>query len=328
MKKIKTLVVGDNHCKDKNPANRIDEYWLTSTNKFLETLEIAEANKVDYVIYLGDIFDHRLSGPKTRNTLIKHLHSQPNGEPWSFRKFVVVGNHDIESSYPLMESDLGSLIEANVIEKMDYCAEFSVAFAHFNPDIEENLEKGFLTTQPAVIWACHAAISDKPNNMYRVTMFKDLPLHPNTQVVFAGHIHTPMSQERSDGKIFINPGAVGRTSAKKDNLERDIYVVMLEYDLDGNTYKIEYIPLKTALPAEQVFRLEEIKEEKAVKQELKEFVKQTASFQSGTWTYTTLEDKIESIKDFAKARDVEEEVIEIAVNAMIKFSNNTKKTEA
>ena len=111
--------MGDNHCKDKNPANRIDEYWLTSTNEFLETLEIAEANKVDYVIYLGDIFDHRLSGPKTRNTLIKHLHSQPNGEPWSFRKFVVVGNHDIESSYPLMESDLGSLIEANVIEKMD-----------------------------------------------------------------------------------------------------------------------------------------------------------------------------------------------------------------
>ena len=164
--------------------------------------------------------------------------------------------------------------------------------------------------------------------MYRVTMFKDLPLHPNTQVVFAGHIHTPMSQERADGKIFINPGAVGRTSAKKDNLERDIYVVMLEYDLEGNTYNIEYIPLKTALPADQVFRLEEIKEEKAERQELKDFVKQTASFQSGSWSYTSLEDKIEAIKEFGKQREVEDEVVEIAVNAMIKYSSNTKKTEA
>jgi len=326
--RFKVLVIGDNHCKDKKPANRIDEYWLTATNEFLETLQIAENFKVDYAVYLGDIFDQRLSGPKTRNTLIKHLMCQSDGKPWSFRKFVVVGNHDIESSYSLMESDLGSLIESGLLEKTDFCKEYGIGFAHFNPDIEDQIEKGLLLSHNAVLWACHAAISDKPNNMYRTTLFQDLPLNDSTQVVFAGHIHTPMTCLREDGKIFINPGAVGRTSAKKDNIERDIYVVMLDYDLDGNTYEVKYIPVTTALPADQVFRLEEIKEEKEVKKELQEFVKQTASFKSGAWTYTTLDDKVESIREFAKEKNVNDEVVEIAVNAMIKYNSNTKKAEA
>ena len=328
MKKIRTLVVGDNHCKDKKPANRIDEYWLTATNEFLETLQIAEEQKVDFVIYLGDIFDSRVAGPKTRNTLIKHLLCQPNGKEWSFRKFVVVGNHDIESSYPLMESDLGTLIEAGLLEKTDFCEEYGVAFAHFNPDIEEQIERGLFLSQNAVLWACHAAISVKPNNMYRTVLFDDIPMNDTTQDVFAGHIHTPMSSERSDGKMFINPGAVGRTSAKKDNIERDIYVVMLEYDLDGNTYDIKYIPITSALPADEVFRLEEIKEEKEVKKELQEFVKQAASFKSGAWTYTTIDDKLHSIREFGKEKNIEEEVVEIAVNAIIKYNSNSKKVEA
>ena len=328
MKKIRTLVVGDNHCKDKKPANRIDEYWLTATNEFLETLQIAEEQKVDFVIYLGDIFDSRVAGPKTRNTLIKHLLCQPNGKEWSFRKFVVVGNHDIESSYPLLESDLGTLIEAGLLEKTDFCEEYGVAFAHFNPDIEEQIERGLFLSQNAVLWACHAAISVKPNNMYRTVLFDDIPMNDTTQVVFAGHIHTPMSSERSDGKMFINPGAVGRTSAKKDNIERDIYVVMLEYDLDGNTYDIKYIPITSALPADEVFRLEEIKEEKEVKKELQEFVKQAASFKSGAWTYTTIDDKLHSIREFGKEKNIEEEVVEIAVNAIIKYNSNSKKVEA
>ena len=327
-KKIKVLVIGDNHCKDKKPANRVDEYWLTSTNEFLETLQIAEDQKVDYAIYLGDIFDSRIAGPKTRNTLIKHLLCQPNGKEWSFRKFVVVGNHDIESSYPLMESDLGTLIEAGLLEKTDFSEEFGVGFAHFNPDIEEQIENGLFLSKEAVIWACHAGISVKPNNMYRTVLFDNIPMNETTQVVFAGHIHTPMSCERQDGKMFVNPGAVGRTSAKKDNIERDIYVVLLEYDLDGNTYDLKYIPITNALPAELVFRLEEIKEEKEVKKELQEFVKQTASFKTGAWTYTTLDDKVQSIREFGKEKNVDDDVVEIAVNAMVKHNSNKKKVEA
>ena len=318
------MIVGDNHCKDKNPVNRVDVYWETSTVEFLETLQIAEQNKVDYVVYLGDIFDQRIAGPKTRNTLIKYLTAQPDGSPWSFRKFVVVGNHDIESSYPLLESDLGALVEAGLLEKTDFCEEYGIAFAHFNPDIEEQIEKGLFLSHNAILWACHAAVSDKPNNLYRTVLFEDIPLNDTTQVVFAGHIHMPMSCERSDGKMFINPGAVGRTSAKKDNIERDVYVVMLDYDLDGNTYEIKYLPIKSALPAHLVFRLDEIKEEKQVKKELQEFVKQTASFKSGSWSYTTTEDKIIALRDFAKDKNVDDEVVEIAVNAMIKCSNPVK----
>ena len=51
------LIIGDNHLDSKTPLSRLDNYMETCLQELLETLQIAKANKVDYYILLGDIFN-------------------------------------------------------------------------------------------------------------------------------------------------------------------------------------------------------------------------------------------------------------------------------
>lgn len=311
MKKV--LFVGDNHVDDKNPVNRSDNYLQATLNKLEECLNIAEELKYDAVILLGDLFHRREVGPLARNGVIKILVKERN-----FPVYITVGNHDIQSSHPLENCTLGTLIDAGLLIKTDFASDLNIAFAHFHNDLDNEIRNGYLTTNSALIWSCHASISDVPGRQEEhMIVFENIPLHPNNVMVVSGHIHKPMECVRSDKKIFINPGCIGRQSANKDNFERDLKIFALEYDeVSGEIFKQDYILLNSALHHTVVFKMEEIESNKEQKAEVKEFIKSIASINTNSWNFTSLDDKLDALKKYAKEANMEDDVIEIVVNAV------------
>ena len=317
---MKVIFVGDNHICDKTPINRTDNYMQSTLNKLSDCIELGRTHKVDAIVLLGDLFEHREEGAEAVSGTVKILAEKRN-----FPVYITVGNHDILNSYPLEQSSLGIIIESGLLIKEDYVPELGIAFAHFRPTLDDEIKNGFLTTNSAVIWSCHASISDKPSQFEEFTfLFDNTPLHPNTKLVVSGHIHHPMRQERSDGKLFINPGAIGRRSANKDNLERDLSILLLEYDLEGNIYNEEYLSLPSARPAHEVFKISEIQAQKTDKTNVKEFTQQIVQIRNNNWAFTNIDDKLSALKSIAQKENIEDSVIEYAIKA-VKFVNDNPK---
>ena len=315
MKKV--LFVGDNHIDDKQPENRSDNYLEATLRKLKECLTIAEEENFDAVVFLGDVFDRREVGPLARNGALNILLKKDDGTPWPFPKYVVVGNHDIQSSHPLENSSLGTLIQSGALTKTDYEPELGIAFAHFHNDLDKDITNGMLTTNSAIIWACHASIYNESTSYdSSVIVFDTLPLHPNNSIVISGHIHKPMEIVREDGKIFVNPGCIGRRSANKDNFDRDLKVFALEYDLDGTLHKKEYIYLQSAKHHTEVFKVEEIVQKKTQVKEAQEFIKHVSDIQATNWINKTIEDKIQILTSYGEEKNITKPIIDVAIEAL------------
>jgi exonuclease SbcD len=318
----KVMFVGDIHLMDKQPKNRLDDYSLAIRTKLTECLEVAEERKLDAVVLLGDLFEVCEVGALLRNQTLDILKGVPNGkQPWSFPIYICVGNHDLDSSSNLEKTALGTLISAGYLIKTDYSPSLGISFAHFYPSLDRDIRAGYLTTSSAIIWVCHASISNKLDRFGEYTfLFEDTPLHPNTSVVISGHIHHEMKQTRSDGKRFINPGAISRYSASRDNLEKDIEVLILDYTLDGEILNEEYLKLKSAKPASEVFKLDEIKAAKDLKQDTLEFKIKVANMRTHSWQFTTLDDKLDALKVMAQQSEIGEEITNIVIDAVRKVN--------
>ena len=322
IKQNKVMFVGDIHLMDKQPKNRLDDYSLAIRTKLIECFTVAEEKKVDAVVLLGDLFEVYEVGPLLRNQTLDILKGGPNGnKPWSFPIYVCVGNHDLDSSSNLEKTALGTLISAGYLIKTDYEPTLGISFAHYHPSLDRDIKSGFLTSSSAIIWVCHASISNKLDRFGEYTfLFEDTPLHPNTSLVISGHIHHEMKQTRSDGKRFINPGAISRYSASRDNLEKDIEILILDYTLDGEILNEEYLKLKSAKPASEVFKLDEIKAAKDLKKDTLEFKIKVAQMRTHTWQFTSLDDKLAALKVMAEQSEIGEEITNIVVDAVKKVN--------
>ena len=318
----KVMFVGDIHLMDKQPKNRLDDYSLAIRTKLIECFEIAEEKKLDAVVLLGDLFEVCEVGALLRNQTLNILNGGPNGnKPWSFPIYICVGNHDLDSSSNLEKTALGTLISAGCLVKTDYSPSLGISFAHYHPSLDRDIKSGLLTTSSAIIWVCHASISNKLDRFGEYTfLFEDISLHPNTSLVISGHIHHEMKQTRSDGKRFINPGAISRYSASRDNLEKDIEILILDYTLDGEILDEEYIKLKSAKPASEVFKLEEMKAAKDLKKDTLEFKIKVANMRTHSWQFTTLDDKLAALKVMAEQSDISEEITNIVIDAVRKVN--------
>lgn len=318
----KVMFVGDIHLMDKQPKNRLDDYSLAIRTKLIECFTIAEERKLDAVVLLGDLFEVYEVGPLLRNQTLDILKGVPNGnKPWSFPIYICVGNHDLDSSSNLEKTALGTLIAAGYLIKTDYSPSLGISFAHYHPSLDREIKSGFLTTSSAIIWVCHASISNKLDRFGEYTfLFEDTPLHPNTSLVISGHIHHEMKQTRSDGKRFINPGAISRYSASRDNLEKDIEILILDYTLDGEILNEEYLKLKSAKPASEVFKLDEIKAAKDLKKDTLEFKIKVAQMRTHSWQFTSLDDKLAALKVMAEQSEIGEEITNIVIDAVKKVN--------
>lgn len=306
---IRGMVVGDLHNDNRQPKMRKDDYCLACLEELNEIVDIGEQNKVDYILFLGDIFHRMDPSGSCRNGVIKALQRSTR------RKLIVVGNHDISNSFSnLMQSALGTLIIDGHLEFQEYFPEFGLGMLHYKEGIHQQIYDGAATKYPALIWAAHAYIVPSQFFDAEHVIFDDMPLNPECKLVTVGHLHTPMELQREDKVNLINPGSIGRPKASAEHLGRQPSVLLLKYTIDGNGEDLQhkYVELSCSQPPENVFYLEEAKEQRVNKKRAKEFVRQVA--QLSAWTQG--EDKYLSLRNSGKQKEVPDEIIDIAEAAL------------
>lgn len=313
------LFIGDNHIDNITPTSRCDNYMDACLDELRESLEIARKYKCECVVFLGDVFHRMEVGAWCRNAVLKILKEDENGEPWPFRKLVCVGNHDIDHNIQnLKKSALGTLLEAGVLEMVDEDESLGIAFGHFRNTLVNEIKGGLLneTTMPIVV--VHASVVLAPYYGDYV-IFDELPLNKATKFIIAGHIHFPMESSRKDGKFFINPGNVGRERATKENMSRVPQVLLLEHNADCSKYKHKYVTLERSAQPGDIFRIEQIKERKNATLDTKAYIQRVT--QISTWG--DIEDKYESLRVSGKIKQLDGEIVELAVDT-VKIINDEK----
>jgi hypothetical protein len=85
--------------------------------------------------------------------------------------------------------------------------------------------------------------------------------------VYYGHVHEPHGIYTVDGVTFCNPGAISRGSLHEHNLTRAVTCAI--WDANTGQFSLVELPHK---PADQVFRLAEVGEKKAVQARLDDFL--------------------------------------------------------
>jgi predicted phosphodiesterase len=317
--RARVLFIGDTHANDKTPEWRSDNYLDTCVSELAEALAVAHERRCDAVVHLGDVF-HRLEpSGECRNRILATFQTDSNGDPWPFRKFVVLGNHDIRSHIDNLErSALGTLIYAGAVEKEEACEGLRLGFGHFQSGIEDALREGFLLEKPPfqgkppLIWALHAMVVTRKPPFEDYILFEELPLDSTCRLVVAGHYHPPLEQVRSDGTRFINPGSVCRLSLKADERTRQPSVLMVDYALDGSDFQTEMIPLTSCLPASEIFRLEEAEVQAAQSKLMDHYLAQI-----GMVTAAAVSDDLsQSLHETGRAKNIPEAVIKRAVKAV------------
>ena len=319
---LRVLFVGDNHCDSNTPPSRSDNYCLATTQELQESLEIARDRKCDAVVLLGDVFNRMEVGGESRNLVLRTLKKGNGGAQWPFPIYVVVGNHDIaHDPANLDKSALGTIIEADLVQKVDYAEDLGIAFGHFVPHIEQQIEEGMLMKVPALIWAVHASITTQ-NIFGKYILFEKVPLSKKTRLVVAGHIHFPMEQTRQDGARFINPGNVGRNAATKENMSRAIQVLLVDYERDGSRIDTELIPLASALPSNQIFHVQRIQEKKDQAAEEAQFIKKVG--QLSGWVSLTSGDKYQTLRQAGSVKKIDARVVDMAVDTLREVNDKRK----
>lgn len=307
------LIVGDLHLDERNPPKRKDSYMKACLRKLEESLVLAAEHGCDAFVHLGDIFHRREVGGQARNGALRLLQTDTRtGEPWPFRKFVTVGNHDIQSNMQYLEaSAIGTLIQAGAIEFVPHCHELGLEFAHFTPDLTERIEAGQFTSSQAVILAVHGSITLAPFWGHYV-LFQDMPVSPACRLVTAGHIHMPMEHLRADGVRFINPGHVGRYELDHMNRTHMPQVLVVDYALDGSDLKTEYVPLKSADRPEDVFLIEQAQAVEDAAEDRASFIQQVSQVTISANT----EDIPTDLRRKAALKMIEPKVVEMAIEAI------------
>ena len=100
----------------------------------------------------------------------------------------------------------------------------------------------------------------------------------------------------------------------------------MTYDLDGVIYKQDYLYLPSAQHYSEVFKMDQINLAKEQKKEAKEFVKKITLIQNNNWAHTVLDDRLSALRTFGEKKNVEKEVIDVAVEEL-RLANLDLKSE-
>lgn len=269
---IKALVLGDAHFCDKVPLRRVDNFLQAQFTKLnnLENL-IKEEKDIDSLFLLGDVFDIPKPSLELVNRVMEHLDRINKLLPLGI--YSIVGNHDVHGRVEsIQETALGTLYASRLVKQLngkhlikdipflgiDYLVDH-------NPEIYRGRDQIILT---------HNMLLPSPA-IFKHILAKDLDLLLTNTTIFAGHYHIPFEVELSSNSRVINPGVLVRT----DIAERKIVpsAVLFKAEIlkgySGSMLSLAYErrPLEKD-NGEQVFNLEDYKEEKAQKLDLEKFI--------------------------------------------------------
>lgn len=302
MKKI--LFLADLHLSPVSPGSRTDDYAVAAFNKLEQVRSLIERLEVDALVILGDIF---------------HLKSWSKNPYWLTNRFVdwlkavdrigckivvVVGNHDVPygNTEFIGKQPIGTVLAQPFVKRSLTLEDPSIKIdVHdFDPAfVLDDLKQYKCGDAKFHIICAHNAFMERGQLPGEPTVnFHEFDL--DCDVLAFGHIHHPTVVQKLNNIWFINPGAMMRGSIAKENITREINVVLMRFDTD---IKYKKFALDVA-PSDQIFDLEKKHREDTRDDKLSDFVEMldaTSKTTLATDPAAILEDMdvAQSVKDVA-----------------------------
>lgn len=257
---MKILYFTDTHIRGNTPKNRKDIFIDTLENKFREIANLIEKLDIDFILHGGDLFDR----PDVSISIVSRFARMLSTIKIPF--YLISGNHDIYGHNPetINRSILGLLDVANVIEiingkkiileKDNIKVQLTGQPYIYDIDSAENIDYYLIKDKDKEIdysiHMVHGMLLDKPFIKGIPYTLIDNIKNTKADITLSGHYHRGFKTIiTDDNKYFINPGSLVRITNSLQELDRIPQVVLL--DLSQNI-QIKNIPLKSALPGEQV----------------------------------------------------------------------------
>lgn len=315
----KFLITGDWHYMSTSPRARKDDFQEALSAKIYEVFDIARENECNAIIVPGDI----TNSPNMSYSTFASLATQIKEAPCPI--LAVPGNHDIYSHNPetVWRTPYGVLV------LLDYITDFTYEWKTLSHNVmvtgssfDVNTDRGVDAYIPRLlqtgidyknqnhmvhIHIAHGMLLDTPPPYeMRHTLISNVAYHPNApDILIVGHNHVGFGIQyaaRADREdmIVINPGALCRLTAHPAEITRTVQVCLLTIS-DYGEIKTELIPLKTAMPGEDVLSRQHLEMEAARGEQIREFLNLLA--EEGDAKFLEVRDIVHNIAQREKLPD-------------------------
>ena len=306
---MKLLLCPDTHLRETNPENRIDDYFTTQSKKEDFIIETAKKNECQAILKPGDIFDSfKASDFLLAHYIEKYRYAiqQPGHGLEGLHMIVIHGQHDLKfhskdyTNIPLAVLDAARVIEIAGNEKIivgdghDFCCIYGASWGEEIP-IPEPLSRG---EKGINILMVHAMIGNEKiwegqKDFIYASDF--LRKHKEYDLIVSGDNHKTFYCKEGNRFLF-NMGSLMRSTIDQTNHKPMVAL----FDTQSLTYELIQIPIE---PAETVFNLEKVEQQKEKSKEIEAFVEGLKSteivgldFLSNLQTYlddNKIEDKLQ-----------------------------------
>ena len=318
------LLVGDIHLCDRPPSLRKPGYSDQILDKLVYTSQIARDEKVDAVVWAGDIF-HVKSPSRTSHALVQRVIDVGNSYPCPW--FVVPGNHDIthDRLESLENQPLGVLFKAGaqaLIGSHDGLGMFGLPWLQTWDHLERWMQ-AWQEADKTHLMVTHAPIfppgQSVPYDFIDAMDWAKLMDRPGE--VYYGHIHDPhgtyeVTYQKKDGDLvtseFCNQGALSRGSLHESTLKRKPAVTVYDSTIRHPQFQRIEVP---HYPVEEVFALEARREAEQQQARLSDFLASVGTTELQQFDVATVLAHIDTLELKPRTRQQIEECLEVAVDA-------------
>ncbi|MBX4215992.1 metallophosphoesterase [Candidatus Parcubacteria bacterium] len=323
METFKILLVGDQHNSDQNPESRKDDYCEAIFAKMEFIFAYAISKGIRYVGLLGDLFHRKRPNLNSHALVVRLLKlflkfKADFFDKWGLEAtiFTLPGNHDIHFTITNLERQPINVLAAAgavvILNRTPILLEAGVELngCPYGEDTETDpaaYHLPFLHQHTWKLWLFHSTLLPDGQSFFGSWVNFNAVADIAANVVAVGHYHPGFPTTEAYNKIWINPGSISRGTAEEHNFNRDLRVVALLRRESGEVvYKDVPIPFR---PAEEVFRVEALKEKRARTEGIAAFV---SSINEDILAHTDFS-SLESLKISLKKLSPETEVVASAI---------------
>ena len=293
MNSIKFVHVTDIHIMGRNPVYRKDNFLETTKAKLAWVNKYAFDIGASAILCTGDIFDRADTAYSVLNDVVSIFES--SHVPW----ICIAGNHDIYGYNPetIPRTPYGTLRESrniltvgsynnlyfdeNVFElankKILVTGQDSDGFIDKRHSEDKYFDYGYYsedtrTWYDIIIHLCHGYLTDTDlGSLIEHTKISEICNKINADIVLTGHEHVGFGVVKRNGKLFVNPGALTRTTSGEGDINRDSQIAVIEIFENGE-YDANLVKVEIAKPSEEVIDIEKAKEEKDKRRNMENFI--------------------------------------------------------
>lgn len=246
---MRGIITADWHLRGDKPRCRLDEDWIDSQRKAIESVVKITIDKECDLYILGDIFQTPRVPPEVVSLFISNLEGMENN---NLRVRIIAGNHDLPyNNWNNVETSAFGILwklagnKTSCLNPID----FFHAFAHFNEPIvlDNRLTEPILFLHQLVF----PSEKNKPPNVNAITASDLLKQYPDHKWIFVGDYHSSYHYEE-DGRHVINPGCLIRQRADLMDYQPEVAYV------DTDKEDLEWIEIedKAVLVTDEYLRKE------------------------------------------------------------------------